>query len=52
MGFASDLFADLVEMELHGLSVGKRQHESSPCATGRANSPEQIGVLITLISRK
>ena len=50
MGLAYNVFADLIEMHLHGLCVDKRQHERSTCAPLRADGTEQIGGFVSLIS--
>lgn len=49
MGLASDVFADLIKMQLHSFSVGLRQDESRACPSFGADGPEQIGVVIALI---
>lgn len=43
--------ADLVNMALHGLGVGKRQSQSGPGAARRANRAKQIRTLVALIGR-
>ena len=51
MGAPSDMAGDLIEMQLHGLSVGIWHGKScagSPCRTYGA---KEIGILIALISR-
>ena len=49
MGAASDGASDLVEMELHGVGVGKGQRQGGAGATSRADGAEEIGALITLV---
>ena len=51
VGLAGDTAADLVEMQLHGMGVGKGQHESRTGASGRTDSAEQIGILVALVCR-
>ena len=48
-GVAGDVFADLVEMQLHGFGIGARQDEGGTFATLRADGTEQIGVVIALV---
>ena len=48
VGFAGHVFANPVEVQLHGLGVGCWQNQRGACAPLRANGPEQTGVLITL----
>ena len=52
MRLARHVFADLIEMQLHGLGVGPGQHEGYTCAAFGANCAEQIGVVVTLIGRQ
>jgi hypothetical protein len=52
MGFSGDVSADLFEMKLHGFGICKWQHKGCTCASGRADGPEQVGVLVTLIGGK
>ena len=40
-----DVAADLVDVELHGLGVGKGQRESSADAARRTDCAEQVGAL-------
>ena len=40
---SGDVFADLIEMQLHGMGIGPRQHESCSCTAGRTDGAEQIG---------
>lgn len=49
MGTSGDMAADLVEMELHGFSVGERQHQSRTDTSFRADGAKQVGVLIALV---
>jgi hypothetical protein len=51
MGTLLDVPADLVDMELHGLGVGKGQRESSADAARRADCAEQVGALVALVGR-
>lgn len=51
MGALFDMATDLVDMELHGFSIGKRQCESRPGTTCRADGAEQVGALVALVSR-
>jgi hypothetical protein len=46
-----DRVGDLVEMELHGIGVGKGQRESGACAPGQADRAEQVGALVALVGR-
>lgn len=46
-----DMAADLVEMQLHGRSIGVRQGEGGSFAARRANGAEQAGALVTLVGR-
>ena len=48
VGFVGHVFANPVEVQLHGLGVGCWQNQRGACAPLRANGPEQTGVLITL----
>jgi len=52
MGFAGDMFADLVEMQLHGLSVGGWQDQGGTGTALGADGTKQIGILIALICRQ
>jgi hypothetical protein len=45
----SDVARDLVEVELHHVGVGIRQHKRRPDAAGRADRAEQISVVIALV---
>ena len=49
MGALGDVARDLVEVELHHVSVGVGQHEGRPDAAGRADRAEQIGIVVTLV---
>lgn len=49
MGSRRDVAADLVDVELHHLSVGKRQRQRRPGSALRADGTEQIGILVALI---
>lgn len=51
MGAARDGAADLVEMHLHGGSVGAGQHERDVDAVSGTDRAEQIGVLVALVGR-
>lgn len=46
-----NMAADLVDMALHGLGVGKGQSQSGPGAARRANRAKQIRTLVALIGR-
>lgn len=46
-----DMAADLVDMELHGLGVGKGQSHSRSDAARRADRAKQIGALVALVGR-
>jgi hypothetical protein len=52
VGAAGDGAADLIQMHLHGGDVGARQHEGGANAALRADGAEQVGVLVSLISRQ
>lgn len=52
MSFAGDMFADLFEMQLHGLGIGGWQDQGGSGTALRADGPEQVGILIALISRQ
>ncbi len=43
VSLVGDVAADLVEMHLHGLGVGPRQHERCAFALFWADGTEQIG---------
>jgi hypothetical protein len=45
----SDVAADFLEMELHRLSVGKRQRQRRALALGRTDGAEEIGALVALV---
>lgn len=49
MGVSGDVFADLVEMQLHGFSVGGWKDQSGTGPAPGADGTKQIGVLISLI---
>lgn len=51
VGVAGNMLADLIEMQLHGMCVDPRQHETRADASGRADGAEQIGILVALICR-
>ena len=42
---------DLVQVELHGFSVGIRQGQGRACAPGRTDGAKQIGAVVALIGR-
>lgn len=46
-----DLSADLFDVALHRLGVGKRQSQSCSYTALRADGAEQIGAVVTLIGR-
>lgn len=52
MGLAGDVFADLVEMQLHRFGVGPRQHESGAGAPLGTDGAEQVGILVSLVGRQ
>ena len=49
MGAPGDVPADLIKMELHGVSIGIGQSEPGRLAARRADGPEQIGILVALV---
>ncbi len=51
MGTTLDVPADLIDVELHGKGVGKRQRQAGTFSFRRADGAEQIGVLVALIGR-
>jgi hypothetical protein len=51
VGASGDMAADLVEVKLHGLGVGKRQRQPRSYATRWADGAEQIGALVALVGR-
>ena len=51
MGALRDRPGDLVEMGLHGVGIGEGHGERRADAACRADRPEQIGALVTLIGR-
>jgi hypothetical protein len=46
---SSHVLADLIEMGLHGVSVGIRHDDGRANVARRTNGTEQIGIFITLI---
>ena len=52
MGLGSDVFADLLDVHLHGAGVGLGQHEGRAGAAPGADCAEQIGVLVALVGRQ
>ena len=52
MGFAGDIFADLVEVQLHGFGIGGWQNQGRSGAPFWTDGAEQVGVLIALIGRQ
>ena len=52
MGLVGDILADLIEMQLHRLSVGLGKDECCTGASLRADGTEQIGIFIALIGRQ
>jgi len=51
VGAAGDLAADLVEMGLHGRSVGIRHGQACTDTTCGADGTEQVGALVALVRR-
>jgi len=51
VGALGDMAGDLVEMKLHGRSVGVRQGECRSGPASRTDGPKKIGVLIALVCR-
>jgi hypothetical protein len=51
MGATLDVPADLIDVELHGKGVGKRQRQAGTFSFRGADGAEQIGVLVALIGR-
>lgn len=51
MGTVLDVPADLVDVELHGEGVGKRQRQAGTFPLCWADGAEQIGVLVALVGR-
>ncbi len=49
MGFWGNLAADLFQVQLHGFGVGIGQHDGCASASCRADSAEQVGILVALI---
>lgn len=49
MGLASDVFADLIEMQLHRVCIGLGQDQSRTGATLGADGAKQVSALIALI---
>ena len=52
VSFCVNLFADFVEVQLHGLGISSWQDQSSTYTTLWADGPEQVGVFVALISRE
>jgi hypothetical protein len=52
VSFCVNLFADFVEVQLHGLGISSWQDQSSTDTTLWADGPEQVGVFVALISRQ
>ena len=50
MGLGGNIQADLLEVQLHGLCVGKREHEGGALGPPWADGAEEIGVLVALVS--
>ena len=48
---ACDLPGNFIDMRLHGFSIDPRRCDSRAGSTRRADSAEQIGVLVTLVGR-
>jgi hypothetical protein len=51
-GTSADLGADFLQMQVHGVDVGVRQHQPGAHAAGRTDGAEQIGPMVTLIARR
>tara|TARA_B100000929_G_C15452565_1_gene401662 strand:- start:650 stop:910 length:261 start_codon:yes stop_codon:yes gene_type:complete len=52
VSFSVNLFADFVEVQLHGFGISSWQDQSSAYTTLWADGSEQVGVLVALISRQ
>jgi len=52
VGLVRNVAADLIEVQLHGFSVGERHHQRCTLATRRTDGPEEIGILVALIGRQ
>ena len=51
MGTARHVPADLVDVELHGEGIGKRQRQTGTFSPCWADGAEQVGVLVALVRR-
>lgn len=49
MGPSGNVFADLVEMQLHGVGIGPGEHQGGPGSPLRTDGTEQIGILVALV---
>lgn len=49
MSLASDIFADLIKMQLQGFSVGLGQNQSGTGSPLGADGAEQVGIFVTLV---
>lgn len=47
-----DVATDFVEMQLHGLRVGARQHQAGALAEPGTDGAEQVGVFVALVGRQ
>ena len=50
-GPLADLDADFLQMQVHGVNIGVRQHKPGADASRRAHRAEQIRPLVSLIAR-
>jgi hypothetical protein len=48
----ADPAADLLQMQIHRLDIGVRQHEPRPDTPCRAYSAEQVGTFVALIAKR
>ena len=46
----ADPAADFLQMQVHGLGIGVRQHQTRPDTACRAYSAEQVGTFVTLVA--
>ena len=51
MGSSLNGFADLIEVQLHGVGIGIGKNQRGTYPSGRADGAEQICILIALIGR-
>ena len=48
----ADPAADFLQMQVHRLDIGVRQHEPRPYTACRAYSAEQVGTFVALIAKR